>query len=383
MMKGNDSVPPARQGIRALFLSDHLGHADGAVHGASTYFLNVLPTLQQHVAHLSVAFLRDRHAVAAELEAQGVHPIFFDRGKWDVRAVSDVQALMRREQVELIHAAGMKGILAAKMVARRSGIPLIMHLHDANPVSAVIRRLQVVSRHVPAACICISEAVAQYARSALGVPQSTITVLPNPLPDDAFAPIEAPAWSELGLTEMADASAVIGVIGRLSDEKGHEQLIQAAAPWFAQHPQARLLVVGDGPLRAALTQQVNERGLAQNIYFLGHRSDVRRIIAGLDTVVVPSHKEGLGYVALEAMAAGCPVVATAVGGLPEVIEHEVSGMLVPDGDIKALFTQVDHVIDDPGLAQQLREGGQQRARSYALKPHIDQLIKLYSGVLGS
>ena len=364
-----------------LFLSDHLGHPEGAIHGASTYFLNVLPALHKNVAHLSVAFLRERHAVAADLEAQGVEPIFLGRGKWDVRVVSDLQALVRRERIELIHAAGMKGILAAKMVARRSGIPLIIHLHDANPVSPVIRRLQVASKRVPVACVCISQAVAAFAQSVLAVPQSTITVLPNPLPNDAFEDSTPLPWSELGLPDVDHASPVIGVIGRLSEEKGHEQLIQASGTWFKQHPQARLIIVGDGPLRNMLTRKVEQLGLEQNIHFVGHRSDVRRIMATLNAVVVPSHKEGLGYVALEAMATGSPVVATSVGGLPEVIQHEMSGLLVPDGDMQGLLAAVDRVLGDSELAQRLRAGGRTRARDYALGPHVEQLTKLYAEVL--
>ena len=128
----------------------------------------------------------------------------------------------------------------------------------------------------------------------------------------------------------------IGCVARLSPEKGIDRLLEAFAGVLRQVPYARLAIAGDGPARGQLEARAHELTLGGAVEFLGYREDVSPVLGSLDLFVLPSLTEGIPLALLEAMAAGLPVIATAVGGVPEVVEDGTSGMLVPPGDAAAL-----------------------------------------------
>jgi glycosyltransferase involved in cell wall biosynthesis len=366
---------------RVLFLSDHLGYAEGIIHGATTYFLHVLPALQQAGIPLTVVFLRNRHPVAEQLEQSGIQPIFLDRGKWDMRAFNDLTDLVQNQAIQFIHAAGMKGSLLGRRVAGHCGISHAIHLHDANPVSWPIRFLQRMDAQRTEHCLCISNAVAAYARSTFHIPADRITVLHNPLPDSAF--IREPQEHVEALRakfQIPDRSKVIALVGRLSPEKGHAAFLRALPAWLSQQKQpVHLLIAGEGPERAACENIIGNHAWAGRVTLAGHRNDIRACLSLADVLVMPSIHEGLGYAALEAMAAGCPVVAFAVGGLPELIAHEETGLLAPPDDYDSLFACVSSILDQPQQSARLSMNGLRRARDFAMDKHIHALVNLYQG----
>ncbi len=158
---------------------------------------------------------------------------------------------------------------------------------------------------------------------------------------------------------------VVTVVGRLRWEKGQATLVRAMSQIAREVPEAVLLVVGDGPDREALGRQVAEAGLAERTVWAGMRSaEELPAFYGLSTVVaVPSVFEGFGLVAAEAMAAGTPVVASAVGGLREVVEDGVTGLLVPPGDAGALASAVIRILRDPALGEEMGRRGRDRVRA--------------------
>jgi glycosyltransferase involved in cell wall biosynthesis len=166
---------------------------------------------------------------------------------------------------------------------------------------------------------------------------------------------------QLGLADRP----VVTVVGRLRWEKGQATLVQAMSEVAREVPDAVLLVAGDGPDREVLGRQVAEAGLAGRTVWAGMRSaEQLPAFYGLSTVVaVPSVFEGFGLVAAEAMAAGTPVVASAVGGLREVVEDGVTGLLVPPGDAGALAAAVIRVLRDPALGEEMGQRGRDRVRA--------------------
>lgn len=350
-----------------LFLSDHLGYAEGVIHGASTYFLHVLPALPRAGVALTVCFLRGRHPAAEQLEAEGVRPVFLGRGKWDVRALGDLIRIIRQHEIEVVHAAGMKGILLGKAAAKWTGVKCVIHLHDTNPLDPLTRALQRMTAGWADRCVAISRAVAVYAHETMGVAAERVRVVYNPLPDVAVAEAEA-----------SDDSAVkLAIVGRLAPEKGHAPFLRAAAEWLKARPKVRLMIVGDGPLRAELELLVSALGLNEQVVFTGQRNDVAALLRAARVLVVPSLREGLGYVALEAMAAGCPVAAYAVGGIPEIIEDGVNGLLAPPGDADALLANIDRVVRDRALAGRLAAAGRERVKDFSLSGHVQALLRVY------
>ncbi len=370
------------QPIRVLFLSDHLGYAGGVIHGATTYFLNVLPALRQRGAQLTVCFLRERHPVADQLESQGIRPIFLNRGKWNPLAVIDLVRIGRRERVDLIHAAGMKGILMGRLAGIFLRKPVIVHLHDTNPLDAVTRSLQRLLAFKTDLALGVSGVVCEYAQRVLRTPAARTRTLYNALPASAYdggTPKEIrQLWNAF---RLPPSSRVLSIIGRLSEEKGHGPFLEAFASIRNRVPKTVLLIVGEGPLRASLEARVKELDLEDAVRFTGYRDDVPDLLSITDVTVVPSIREGFSYAALESLAAGKPVAAFRVGGVPEIIEHDRTGLLAEPGDLEELTGHVIRLLTDVPLAHRLQEAGRRRARDFSMERHTTQLLAMYRELL--
>jgi glycosyltransferase involved in cell wall biosynthesis/serine acetyltransferase len=172
---------------------------------------------------------------------------------------------------------------------------------------------------------------------------------------------------------------LIAVVANMNVEtKGHTDLIRAAGEVIRQFPNVRFLLIGDGQERARLEEMTAQLNLSENILFLGRRDDVSNLLACCDMFVLPSWAEGLPNSVLEAMAARLPVVATKVGGIPELIEDGVNGLLVPPKDPSALATAINRLLEDPALADKLAQGAQGRARAeFSFERLLSELDKLY------
>lgn len=181
-----------------------------------------------------------------------------------------------------------------------------------------------------------------------GAPPGRIVVVPDavdpaaPEPADLRALAGAPAGAPLVLTFAA-----------LVERKGHPEILDAAARLAPREPAARWVVCGDGPLLGSVRAAVARRGLVSPLVYPGFVPGARALLAGADAFVLASREEALGSSLLEAMAAGVPVVATAAGGVPEVVEDGRTGLLVPPGDAAALAAAVDRLLDDRALAARL------------------------------
>lgn len=197
--------------------------------------------------------------------------------------------------------------------------------------------------------VTVSEAAAA-SLAALGIPRGRIRIVPP-----GVAPAAAPA--------KPSGAPVIGAISRLSREKNVALLLKAFALVSKEIPEASLSVYGDGPERGALADLAESLGIGAKTAFHGHVPDAGRRCGEFDVLAVPSSRESFGLAALEAMACGLPVVATKVGGLPELIIDGETGMLVPPEDERAMADALIAVLRDRGLAARLGEAGRARAAS--------------------
>jgi glycosyltransferase involved in cell wall biosynthesis len=206
--------------------------------------------------------------------------------------------------------------------------------------------------------ICVSEGQAVKVRRA-GVAPERVIVIRNSIRADRFAdPDPRPGDTLRGLFPAAPR-LLVGAAGRLSSEKGFEILVQAAARIAPRRPDVGFVHFGDGPLRDAIQRAIDGAGLAGRFVLAGFRADLDALLPHLDLMVLPSYTEGLPNVVLEAFAASVPVVATAVGGTPEVIDEGVSGHLVEPGDPVSLAARMLQVLDSD-RRQEMGERGRQR-----------------------
>jgi glycosyltransferase involved in cell wall biosynthesis len=274
-----------------------------------------------------------------------------------IRDAARLRRLLRDR--DLLHTHTLAG---ANVLSRLfSPVPVVAHLHIENhfrpATGPVIRRLDNWTARRCARLIAVSEDTRR-AYEAQGYPDR-IEVVYNGVDLDGAAPT-GNLRAELG---VPDGAPLLGEVGRLCDVKGQRELI-AALPAL---PHARLVLFGidqeqGGAFQARLEQDAERLGVRDRIVFAGHRDDAARLLGDVDVVVLPSWTEGLPIVLLEAMARRRPVVATPVGGTPEVVADGQTGLLVPPRDPHALAQAIGRLLDDAELRRRLGDAGYERVR---------------------
>jgi L-malate glycosyltransferase len=178
-------------------------------------------------------------------------------------------------------------------------------------------------------------------------------------------------------------SAVVGNIAALVPHKGQRYLIEAAPAVVRAHPDTQVLIFGEGELRATLQRQIHQLGLDHNVHLVGFRPDILALLKSLDVFVMSSITEGLGTSILDAMAASKPVVATRAGGIPEVVDNDVTGLLVPTHTPAAMADAIVRLLQDAGLRRRMGEAGLARVRErFTVERMVDATLEVYETVAG-
>ncbi|MDW7710951.1 MAG: glycosyltransferase [Deferrisomatales bacterium] len=374
-------VSPNRP-IRVLALADHLGHPDGRVHGGTTYFLDTYPALQRAGVALTVCFQSRPHPAGDVLRERGVEPIFLGRAKWDPRAYGDVKRLVRQTRAEILHLASFKSHLIGRLLQPGTGVRTIVHVHDLFPPTGAVGWLQRRVAGRTDLAIGVSDAARRVAVDAYGIDAARTVTLHNGIDLRRFATLEdgdrARVRDGLGL---GPGDYVVGMVGRFDPVKGHEDALRALSA--LQDGTTRLLLVGDGPTRAACESLAEGLGLRDAVRFTGQRSDVPDLLNAMDVLIMPSSAEGLGFAAIEAFAAGRPVVAYPVGGLGEIVAHGHNGLLVEERHFEALARALARLRDDRALRVALGKRAKESAGSFSIDGHVRGLIGLYEALLAA
>ncbi len=281
------------------------------------------------------------------------------------RAVREVAGHLRALRADVLCTSGYKPDLIGWRAARRAGIPVVAIAHGWTGVTWKVRVyewLDAVAMRFADAVACVSSATAERVRRA-GVPVSRSVIIRNALDTTPYDSPCPEARSNLEALFAAPPAIILGAVGRLSPEKGFDVLIDAAAEILRDRSDVGVVLFGDGPLRESLTHRIDERGLRGRFVLGGFRNDLHRYLPGLDLAVSSSHTEGLPVAILESMAAGLAVVATAVGGTPEVVEDDVTGVLVPPGRPDLLAGTIRVLLDAPEARRAMGVRGAARVRS--------------------
>jgi glycosyltransferase involved in cell wall biosynthesis len=280
------------------------------------------------------------------------------------QAIAELKHTLQRWRADAVLCHTFKPNVLGHMAARQLGIPCVVVSRGWTWENWKVRAYETVDRlnlryvdHV----VAVSHGQAERVRRA-GVPRSRLSVIRNAARLNAFQEPNPAGQAKLRSHFKADMplSAIIVAAGRLSPEKGIAVLVDAAANVLKQLPTVGFVVFGEGTERTALEAQIQHLGIADRFKLAGFTNELDQVLPWADVLALPSFTEGLPNVALEASAAGVPVVATAVGGTPEVIAHDVNGLLVPSGNPAALSEQLIVVLTQPVLRQRLGEAGVQR-----------------------
>jgi len=285
-------------------------------------------------------------------------------GRGYAAAVREVAGRLRDLGAGVLCCHGYKPDLVGRPAARRAGVPVVSVSRGWTGATLKVKLNDALDRLCLRAMdrvVCVSEGQAARVRRS-GVPAGRVVVIRNAIRADRFdAPDPGGRGRLLALFDRPPAR-VVGAAGRLSPEKGFGVLVEAAAKVLAAAPGVGFVVFGEGPLRGDLSRRVAAAGLEGRFLLPGFRGDLDGVLPHLDLMVLPSFTEGLPNVVLEAFAAGTPVVATAVGGTPEVVEDGESGYLVPPGDPSALARRMLDVLGDEPRRRAMGERGRARVR---------------------
>ena len=310
-----------------------------------------------------------------------------ERFRFDTSVLPALRKIVVSKAPDIVLTHQVKSHLLMKLSRLSQQYPWVAFHHGYTTTDRKMRAYNLLNRwSLPAAdgVVTVCEAFARDL-SVAGVPRERIHVQHNSIRPEPVASLEESKLLRQRL-DIGDEEALVLTVGRLSREKAQTDLLVAFNLLLKTNPdtRAKLVIVGEGPERGRLAAAAASVGLSDRITFTGEVGNVQPYYGAADVFVLPSHSEGSPYVLLEAMAARVPIVATVVGGVPEMVKDEESALLVPSGNPRALASAIARVLHDPELAVRLTENAYRLVTtSYAPETQIRSLLKLYLSLLRS
>ena len=298
--------------------------------------------------------------------------------------IAELAGLLHSTSANVLLCHGYKANILGRPAARRAGIPAVAVSRGWTGESWRVRLYEKLDRfhlrymdHV----IAVSQAQAEKVKRA-GVRPERLTVIHNAIDPERFVDPDPRYRTKLEKFFRSPRSHIIAAAGRLSPEKGFDVFLGAAARVLEAQPDVGFVLFGNGSMKQLLQQQVTFLGLGGSVVMAGFRNDLDRFISQLDLFVLPSYTEGLPNVVLEACAAGVPVVATEVGGTPEVIEDGTSGFLVPPGDPDALAAKILEAIECEDRLREVGFMGRQRVlEQFTFPSQVEGYLRLFDRLI--
>ena len=369
--------------IRVLIAMDQLGYGDRRYHGAGRLIVEWSSALRDRGVDVITVVLRAprEFEVPADLQIS-----FFDRGRYDIGTLADFRRIYRQRRIQVTHLQGFGSLTFGRIAARTLGIPMIAHIH-ANHLAETggypwfVRLADRLLAGTTTKGIAVSEATARFAMSYQGFRASQIEVWRNSVDLSRYRPPSPAERADVRreLNVPLDVPVVI-TVARMDHVKGLDILVEAWPSVVRQTPSAHLIIVGDGSLRDDLVSRVASHGLMESVHFLGYRTDVPRILHAADILALPSRSEGLPLAGLEALASGLPVVAHAVGGVPDLVVDGENGRLVPPRP-ETLAEALIELVSDGALRERLARGARPSVEGLGVQSYAERLERLYRSVI--
>lgn len=312
-----------------------------------------------------------------------IHPVY------DVLAVIKLMALFIRERPRIVHTHTSKTGILGRWSAFLADIPIIVHTPHGHVFWGYFgkwkTRLFILAEKITALItdkiIMLTDREKQdHCARGIAHPDK-FEVIHSGIDVSRFTTTTNSASDIKTDLKIPEDNLIVGTIGRLTEIKGQEYLIRAARKVVRNNPKTTFILVGDGELREQLETMVEAMGLREHVRFLGWHNDVAAVMSIMDVFVLPSLNEGMGRVLAEAMASGKPIIASDIGGIPDLVSDRDNGYLVPPGDSDALALKLVHLLNDKSLRERMGNAGRKRAGRYSAEVMVKHIDALYQKLL--
>jgi len=310
--------------------------------------------------------------------------VFPKKFSFDISLIWKVAKLMQKENIDIVQTTLFYADVIGTFAAMLARVPVMIswqtalalptgHLKDDKLRHTTSYKYAV--KHIDK-IIAVSDDIKTFFVEKRGIEADKIITIPYGVDLDLYSCRNGiKKREELNLNAF---DPVIGVVGHLSEVKGHTYLIEAAPKICKEFPDVKFVFAGSGPQRETLEKQVKNLNLSSNFHFLGVRRDIPELLNIIDIFVLPSLFEGLPNVILEAMASSKPVVASAVGGIPEAVQHQVTGLLVPPKDPDALADAILKMLADREWATNMGKEGRKRVEEFfSIENEVKKIQQVY------
>ena len=364
--------------MRILMLIDQIGDGVG---GGERMAIGLASALAGRGEDVTLCVTRGSNPADRQaLEGTGLRVLDLERrSALHLAAFRPMLKLISEQRIEVLHAHKFGSNVWGMLFGRIARVPALVAQeqtwsYEGQPLRKL---LDGVIGRVASSFVAVSSADRDRMISRERVPAEKIVVIPN-----AFVPREEGSpgdlRAELGI---APDAPLVGTACQLRPQKALHVLVDAFARVAETRPGARLVIAGDGECRAELEAQVERVGIADRTHFIGNREDIGTVLAAFDLAVMSSDYEGTPLFAVECMVAGTPLVATEVGGLPDLVDDGSSALLVPRRDPAALAEAIGAMLDDPGLRERIALTAKKKAEQFSMDRTADRFMELYRSLL--
>lgn len=369
--------------LNIIHICDKFGMRGSTIHGVSRLFAWWFPRFDRDRYNVKLYAVKQPDSASRALEGDGVPITYMGKSAMDPGTLGAFINIIRQEKADILHLHGWIAANYGRLAGRLTGIPTIMHEHGVDPKFPGSQQIaDWILSGLTCSAVAVSKSVEDFLIKKRFVNRSKIRTIYNGAPLDEFAVADEEkvkaARSEFGIPENC---RVIGTIGRLDEQKGITYFLKAARKINTVMPDIRFVIVGDGPKKEELENEVKELGLSGYFTFTGHRKDVPVIQSMLDLQVFPSLWEGTPLTVFEAMAMERAIVSTNVDGLGEVLENNRNALVVEPANPDQLSAGIIKVLSDASLAANLRIGAKEQSRNYDISRTVKNLENLYDELI--
>jgi glycosyltransferase involved in cell wall biosynthesis len=348
--------------------------------GAEQVVIRLAKGLDKNRFRVHVACLDDEGRFAEDLKNEGIAVFALNKARGlDVSVVPKLVRIIRDNNIDVVHTHLWGANVWGRIAARSAGVPVVVTEHNVDVWKTPFHFLLDRWLFRRTSCfIAVSETVRGFYAQKLGVAKEKLRVVYNGVEGHlAESSKEGPAEDLKATFGLKAGERVIALVGRLVPQKGIAFFLEALSGLAFR---GKVLIVGDGPLKEGLKALVARLNLKDVVVFAGFRRDIPEILGVTDILVLPSSREGLPMILLEAMAMGVVVLATRVGGTPELVQDEVNGFLVEYGDVEGLRKKLGDVLSRPSLAAIREQAKRMVEEKFTLKAMVEEHENIYAAL---